>query len=151
MGQGPLCRPRNRVQAAAGTSAEFPISVGVQQGSALSPLLFTLVMDAITRDLQRPAPWALLYADDVMLPSEQKEDFERQTQAWGERLARFRLRLNVKKTEYMTTNLDVLFTIQSDGNDRRRTDYFKYLGSTLLADGNLAHEVVARVNAAWLK
>ncbi|EYC44065.1 hypothetical protein Y032_0473g2104 [Ancylostoma ceylanicum] len=143
--------PRSRVQAAAGTSAEFPISVGVHQGSALSPLLFILVMDAITRDLQRSAPWTLLYADDVMLTSEQKEDLERQTQAWSERLARFSLRLNVKKTEYMMTNLDEHSTIQVDGNDIRRTDYFKYLGSTLSADGNLAHEVVARVNAAWLK
>ncbi|EYC22386.1 hypothetical protein Y032_0017g3320 [Ancylostoma ceylanicum] len=104
-------------------------------------------MDAITRDLQRPAPWTLLCADDVMLASEQKEDLQRQTQAWSERLARFGLRLSVKKTEYMTTNLDELFTIQVDGNDLRRTDYFKYLGSTFSADGNLAHEVIARVNA----
>ncbi|EYB89509.1 hypothetical protein Y032_0231g3015 [Ancylostoma ceylanicum] len=48
--------PRSRIQTAAGTTAEFRISVGVHQGSALSPLLFILVMDAITRDLQRPAP-----------------------------------------------------------------------------------------------
>ncbi|EYB85538.1 hypothetical protein Y032_0296g1688 [Ancylostoma ceylanicum] len=143
--------PSSRVQAAAGTSAEFRISVGVHQGSALSPLLFILVMDAITRDLQRPAPWNLLYADDVMLASEQKEDLQWLTQAWSERLARFGLRLNVKKTEYMTTNFDELSTIQVDGNDLRRTDYFKYLGSTLSADSNLAHEVVARVNATWLK
>ncbi|EYC39234.1 hypothetical protein Y032_0667g1337 [Ancylostoma ceylanicum] len=78
-------------------------------------------------------------------------DLQRQTQAWSERLARFGLRLNVKKTEYMTTNLDELSTIQVNGNDLRRTDYFKYLGSTLSDDGNLAHEVVARANATWLK
>ncbi|EYC26581.1 hypothetical protein Y032_0010g845 [Ancylostoma ceylanicum] len=108
-------------------------------------------MDAIARDLVRPAPWTLLYADDVMLASEQKEDLQRQTQAWSERLARSGLRLHVKKTEYLTTNLDELSTIQVDGSDLRRTDYFEYLGSTLSADGNLVHEVVARVNAAWLK
>ncbi|EYC45749.1 hypothetical protein Y032_0417g1090 [Ancylostoma ceylanicum] len=44
--------------------------------------------DAATRDLQRPAPWTLLYADDVMLASEQKDEHERQTQAWSEGLAR---------------------------------------------------------------
>ncbi|VDP23289.1 unnamed protein product [Heligmosomoides polygyrus] len=35
-------------KAAAGTSMEFLISVGVHQGSALSPLLFVAVMDAVT-------------------------------------------------------------------------------------------------------
>ncbi|KAL6728321.1 hypothetical protein Aduo_010102 [Ancylostoma duodenale] len=143
--------PMSRVQAAAGTSAEFPISVGVHQGSALSPLLFIVVMDAVTRDLQRPMPWTLLYADDVMLASEQTEDLERQTQVWSERLTRFGLRLNVKKTEYMTTDINEPATIQVDGKDLPRTDYFKYLGSTLSADGNLAHEVVSRINSAWLK
>ncbi|EYC37127.1 hypothetical protein Y032_0823g2541 [Ancylostoma ceylanicum] len=50
-----------------------------------------------------------------------------------------------------TTNLDEPSTIQVDGNDLCRTDYFEYLGSIISADGNLAHEIVARVNAAWLK
>ncbi|VDO65224.1 unnamed protein product [Heligmosomoides polygyrus] len=93
--------PKSRVQAAAGTSMEFPISVGVHQGSALSPLLFVVVMDAITRDLQKPVPWTLLYADDVMLASEDKGELERELQAWCDRLERFGLRLNVKKTEYL--------------------------------------------------
>ncbi|VDP57853.1 unnamed protein product [Heligmosomoides polygyrus] len=78
---------KSRVQAAAGTSMEFPISVGVDQGSALSPLLFVVVMDAITRDLQKPVPWTLLYADDVMLASEDKGELEREVQlgviAWS--------------------------------------------------------------------
>ncbi|VDO94808.1 unnamed protein product, partial [Heligmosomoides polygyrus] len=94
--------PKSRVQAAAGTSMEFPISVGVHQGSALSPLLFVVVMDAITRDLQKPVPWTLLYADDVMLASEDKCELEREVQAWCGRLERFGLKLNVKKTEYLT-------------------------------------------------
>ena len=37
---------------AAGESDSFSVKVGVHQGSALSPLLFTLMMDTITRDLQ---------------------------------------------------------------------------------------------------
>ncbi|VDO75281.1 unnamed protein product [Heligmosomoides polygyrus] len=93
--------PKSRVQAAAGTSMEFPISVGVHQGSALSPLLFVVVMDGITRDLQQPVPFTLLYADDVMLASEDKNELERQVQAWCDLLAMFGLKLNVKKTEYL--------------------------------------------------
>jgi len=38
----------------------FSISVGVHQGSALSPFLFVVVMDTITRDLQQSIPWTLL-------------------------------------------------------------------------------------------
>ncbi|VDO34554.1 unnamed protein product [Heligmosomoides polygyrus] len=91
--------PKNRVQAAAGTSMEFPISDGVHQGSALSPLLFVVVMDAITRDLQNPVPWRLHYADDVMLDCDDK-DLKRQVQAWGDRLARFGL----KRQEYLVHN-----------------------------------------------
>ncbi|VDP28609.1 unnamed protein product [Heligmosomoides polygyrus] len=61
-------------------------------------------MDAITRDLQKPVPWTLLYAYDVMLACEDKDDLERQVQAWCDRLEQFGLRLNVKKTEYLTTD-----------------------------------------------
>ncbi|EYC11993.1 hypothetical protein Y032_0048g1551 [Ancylostoma ceylanicum] len=64
--------PKSQVKVAACTSAEFPISVGVHQGSALSPLFFIVVMDAITRDLQKPVPWTLLFANDIVLASEDK-------------------------------------------------------------------------------
>ncbi|VDO18710.1 unnamed protein product [Heligmosomoides polygyrus] len=63
---------KSQVQAAAGTSMEFPIFVGVHQGSALSPLPFVVVMGAITRNLQKPVRWSLVYADDVMLACEDK-------------------------------------------------------------------------------
>ncbi|EYC32664.1 hypothetical protein Y032_0002g1031 [Ancylostoma ceylanicum] len=144
-------RPRSQVQAPAGTSAEFPITVGVHQGSALSPLLFILVIDAVTRDLQKPAPWTLLYADDVMIAAEDKYELERQTQAWSDRLAQFGLRLNVTKTEYLTTDVNQICIISVGGTDLPRTEAFKYLGSTVSFDDCLSHEVTARINATWLK
>uniref|UniRef100_A0A914VFU1 Reverse transcriptase domain-containing protein n=1 Tax=Plectus sambesii TaxID=2011161 RepID=A0A914VFU1_9BILA len=99
--------PKSHVQAAAGTSKDFRITVGVHQGSVLSPLLFIIIMDVITRDLHQQPPWTLLYADDVMLAATNKADLQHQVQAWSDRLARFGLRLNVKKTEYMTTDADI--------------------------------------------
>ena len=41
---------RSRVRTLAGTSDEFGIGVGVHQGSALSPLLFVVVMQEATRE-----------------------------------------------------------------------------------------------------
>ncbi|VDP63282.1 unnamed protein product [Heligmosomoides polygyrus] len=40
-----------------------------------SPLF--VVMDAITRDLQKPVPWTLFHAEDVMLACKDKDDLER--------------------------------------------------------------------------
>ena len=40
---------RSRVRVAGEESGEFPIEVGVHQGSALSPLLFMLLMEEATR------------------------------------------------------------------------------------------------------
>ncbi|VDO85384.1 unnamed protein product [Heligmosomoides polygyrus] len=70
-------------------------------------------MDAISRDLQKPIPWTLLYADYVMLASEDKGELEREVQPWCGRLERFGLKLNVKKTEYLTTDATEFSPIKS--------------------------------------
>ena len=44
------------VRCPAGISPPFSISVGVHQGSALSPLLFILCMDSVIRGIQTPHP-----------------------------------------------------------------------------------------------
>ncbi|PWZ23228.1 hypothetical protein Zm00014a_014561 [Zea mays] len=38
----------------------FKIRIGLHQGSALSPYLFSLVMDEVIRDLQGNIPWCML-------------------------------------------------------------------------------------------
>jgi len=43
--------------------------VGMHQGSALSPLLFLIVMEATPREFRVALPWELRYADDLALAS----------------------------------------------------------------------------------
>jgi len=38
----------------------------MHQGSALSPLLFVAVMEALSREFNVTLPWELLYADDLV-------------------------------------------------------------------------------------
>ncbi|KAK6767053.1 hypothetical protein RB195_026530 [Necator americanus] len=71
-------KPTSVVRCAAGTSRPFPIQVGAHQGSPLSPLLFILCMDTITKEIQKQHPWALLFADDVMFASESRDDLQKQ-------------------------------------------------------------------------
>jgi hypothetical protein len=44
------------VQTSDGDTNDFPINIGLHQGSTLSPYLFALVMDKVTRDIQGGIP-----------------------------------------------------------------------------------------------
>ena len=47
--------------------------MGVHQGSVLSPLLFIIVLEALSREFREGLPMELLYADDLLLMAESKE------------------------------------------------------------------------------
>ncbi|ETN79954.1 reverse transcriptase [Necator americanus] len=70
-------KPTSVLRCAAGTSRPFPVQVGVHQSSSLSPLLFILCMDTITKEIQKQHLWTLLFADDVMLASESRDDLQK--------------------------------------------------------------------------
>ena len=57
-----------------GNSKDFEVKVGMQQGSGLSPLLFVIVMEAISREFRVALPWELLYADDLAVIAETEEE-----------------------------------------------------------------------------
>ena len=58
-------------------SQEFGVKVGVHQGSVLSPLLFIIVMQALSNNFKAGLPWELLYADDLILVAESKRSYVR--------------------------------------------------------------------------
>jgi hypothetical protein len=55
------------VRTSDGDTNDFSINIGLHQGSALSPYLFALVMDEVTRDIQGGILWCILFTDDVIL------------------------------------------------------------------------------------
>ena len=57
-----------------GNSKVFEVKVGMHQGSGLSPLLFVIVMEAISREFRVALPWELLYADDLAVIAETEEE-----------------------------------------------------------------------------
>ena len=58
---------RTAVRVLSALSEDFTVSVGVHQGSVLSPLLLIIVLEALSRDFRVGLPWELLYADDLVL------------------------------------------------------------------------------------
>ena len=49
------------------TGGAFTVKVGVHPGSILSPLLFIIVMDQLSKVFNVGLPWELLFADDLAL------------------------------------------------------------------------------------
>lgn len=140
----------------AGTSKAFEVRVGVHQGSTLSPLLFNLGMDYTTSNIQKPAPWSLLYADDVVLIAESLAEVQSDLMAWQESLKRRGLRVNIQKTEYMCcdfsgANVGVIPCPSIENKPLNRVNEFKYLGSIVAPKACVERDIQNRIQAAWLK
>jgi hypothetical protein len=91
----------------------FPINIGLHQGSALSPYLFALVMDEVTRDIQGGIPWCMLFADDVVLVDESRTGVDQKLELWRRTLEVKGFMLSRYKTKYM--KCDFSATTQEEG------------------------------------
>ena len=72
--QGMYSNARSRVRVGDGYSEEFEVKVGVQQGSVLSPLLFIIVLEALSREFRCGVAWEDLYVDDLVIIAESMEE-----------------------------------------------------------------------------
>ena len=81
---------KTRVKTVAGVSKDFEIGVGVHQGSILSPLLFIVVMDEVTKKVRNEVSWELGYADDLVLTADTEHEVL-------ERFDRWRIELELKR------------------------------------------------------
>jgi hypothetical protein len=89
------------VKVMGGESKGFEVKVGVHQGSILSPLLFIMVVEALSRRFRGSLPWELLYADDLVLIAESRDQLLKRIRVWKEGLEVRGLRVNVGKTKVM--------------------------------------------------
>ena len=112
--QGMYSNARSHVCASEGYSEEFEEKVGVHQGSVLSPLLFIIVLEALSREFHCGVPWEDLYADDLVIIAESLEECVRRLLTWKEAVEEKGLKVNAGKTKIMIcgTGLDLL---QSSG------------------------------------
>jgi len=96
-----------------GTSRDFDITVGVHQGSALSPLLFITAMEETAKMAQEGGPLELLYADDLVLTSESREEVTDKFNRWRDEMEQRGLKINVDKTKLVVTGKKAKERIQS--------------------------------------
>jgi len=84
-----------------GNSKGFEVKVGMHQGSALSPLLFMIVMEAISTEFRVTLPWKLLYADDLAVITETEEELIKKLNEWKDNTESRGMKVNTNKTKVM--------------------------------------------------
>ena len=65
-----------------GTTDSFQVRVGLHLASTLSLFLFVIVMECFTVEVQKLAPWDMIFADDVALNGETHEEVEERLEQW---------------------------------------------------------------------
>ncbi|KAK3521037.1 hypothetical protein QTP86_003681 [Hemibagrus guttatus] len=92
-------RSRTVVRCAVGQTEEFNVEVGLHQGSALSPFLFAIVMDQLSEEVRQESPWTMMFADDIVICSESREQVEENLERW-----RFALERRGMKVSHIQSN-----------------------------------------------
>ena len=77
------------------------MTVGLHQGSVLSPLLFAAVMDVVSSEARSGLPSELLYADDLVLMAPTMEQLGRPVAEWRASLPDKGLTVNAGKYKVM--------------------------------------------------
>ncbi|KAK3557429.1 hypothetical protein QTP70_026629, partial [Hemibagrus guttatus] len=143
-------RSRTVVRCAVGQTEEFKVEVGLHQGSALSPFLFAMVMDQLSEKVRQESSWTMMFADDIVICSESREQVEENLERWRFALEIRVMKVSRSKTEYMCVNeREGSGTVRLQGEEVKKVQEFKYLGSTVQSNGECGKEVKKRVQAGW--
>ena len=139
------------VKNAAELTEEFKVGVGLHQGSALRAVLFAIIIDRLTEDIRKDAPWDMLFADDIVLSRQNYRELEEDLEIWRNALEKRGLKVSQRKTEYLRVGgVDDGEELKLQGEKVKRAKNFKYLGSTVSSDRRCKEEIRRRTQAGWM-
>ncbi|EYC35813.1 hypothetical protein Y032_0975g3265 [Ancylostoma ceylanicum] len=110
-----------------------------------------MTLDTVVKHLLEGPLSTLLYADDVALIADSRAELQLKIQKWQTALADAGFKLNLKKTEVMSSIGGDDAVLDEKGTAFTQTEEFQYLGSFLSADGTVDAAVRGRIACAWLK
>ena len=128
----------------------FQVTVGLHQESALSPLLFILIIDVLQAEIGKEPPWVMLFADDLVICEHSRAEVELQLERWRDTVESHGLRVSRGKTEYMPCP-ERDQTIYNQEKELNTMKMINYLGSMFDGNGGAEKDVNNRVKIAWSK
>ena len=130
-------RSRSLVRIAGSKSDLFPVHVGLRQGCPLSPVLFIIFMDRISRRSQGPEGvrfgdntiLSLLFADDVVVLASSSQDLQHALGRFAAKCEAAGMRFSTSKSEAMVLSQKrVACPLQVGGELLPQVEEFKYHG-----------------------
>ncbi|GJZ32301.1 retrovirus-related pol polyprotein LINE-1 [Tanacetum coccineum] len=145
---------KTRVRTTVGNTNLFPMEVGLYQGSAINPYLFTLILDELSRGIQEDIPWCMIFADDIVLIAESVEVLNNRLERWRKALEDNGLRVSREKTEYLRCDFIRHKVIHQEVDIHigdqilQPKESFRYLGSVIHRSGRIYDDVAHRIRVA---
>ncbi|TWW62372.1 R2DM Retrovirus-related Pol polyprotein from type II retrotransposable element [Takifugu flavidus] len=150
-------RCQSLVRIAGSKSNSFPVRVGLRQGCPLSPILFIIFMDRISRcshgvegirfgDLRIAS---LLFADDVVLLASSARDLQLSLDRFAAACEAAGMRISTSKSEAMVLDrkkVECLLRVKEE--ILPQVEEFKYLGVLFTSEGRMEREIDRRIGAA---
>ncbi|KAI3368720.1 hypothetical protein L3Q82_025415 [Scortum barcoo] len=153
-------RSRSLVRIAGSKSDLFPVHVGLRQGCPLSPVLFIIFMDRISRRSQGPEGVrfgnhrisSLLFADDVVLLASSSQDLQHVLERFAAECEAAGMRISTSKSEAMVLDRKrVVCPLRVSGEVLPQVEEFKYLGVLFTSEGKMEREIDRRIGAASMQ
>ncbi|KAK3564177.1 hypothetical protein QTP86_010807 [Hemibagrus guttatus] len=150
-------RSRSLVRIASCKSDLFPVHVGLRQGCPLSPVLFIVFMDRISRRSQGLEGVrfgdhrisSLIFADDVVLLASSSLDLQHALGRFAAECEAAGMRVSTSKSKAMVLDWKkVACTLQVGGEVLPQVEEFKYLGVLFTSEGGMDREIDRRIGAA---
>ncbi|CAF3333272.1 unnamed protein product [Rotaria sp. Silwood2] len=135
----------------------FQVQVGLRQGCVLSPLLFIVFMDKISRTSTNPTCMeigntkvdSLLFADDIARLATSEDSLQMALNQFDKVCSDFGMKISEKKTELMVISReDKQLNLYLNNNSLNQVNKFKYLGVQFSSDGKQDGEIDRRIGAA---
>ncbi|TWW77398.1 R2DM Retrovirus-related Pol polyprotein from type II retrotransposable element [Takifugu flavidus] len=150
-------RCQSLVRIAGSKSNSFPVRVGLRQGCPLSPILFIIFMDRISRcshgvegiwfgDLRIAS---LLFADDVVLLAPSARDLQLSLDRFAAACEAAGMRISTSKSEAMVLDrkkVECLLRVKEE--ILPQVEEFKYLGVLFTSGGRMEREIDRRIGVA---
>jgi hypothetical protein len=150
-------RCQSLVRISGNKSDLFPVRVGLRQGCPLSPILFIIFMDRISRRSQGVEGvrfgdlriGSLLFADDVVLLASSDRDLQLSLDRFAAECEAAGMRISTSKSEAMVLNRKrVECTLRVGDEILPQVEEFKYLGVLFTSEGRMEREIDRRIGAA---